>query len=217
MCFSPTASFSTAALTGLIGIVTLTRVSSIRELPLALVPLFFGLQQSIEGLLWLTLPSTPEGADPYGLVGFYLVFSQMFWPVFAPLSVWLVEPDRRRRQLMLILLAVGIAVSASLFWGLARGAHAASIIDMHIVYVTEVPSNNLVAAGYLAATGLALVLASNRVIAALGVVVLIGSGVAYLFYWEAFQSVWCFFAAASSLLLLLHFQQMRQGRGRTAS
>jgi hypothetical protein len=40
---------------------------------------------------------------------------------------------------------------------------------------------------------------------ALGAIILIGSVVALAFYWEAFVSVWCFFAAAASGAILFRF------------
>jgi hypothetical protein len=64
MCFSPLASFTTAALTGVIGVVAIGRVARPSELPLAAIPLFFGVQQAIEGGLWLVLPAAPTGAWP---------------------------------------------------------------------------------------------------------------------------------------------------------
>jgi hypothetical protein len=39
-----------------------------------------------------------------------------------------------------------------------------------------------------------------------------GSAVAYAFYWKSFVSVWCFFAAAGSVLILLHFERSRRQR-----
>ena len=39
---------------------------------------------------------------------------------------------------------------------------------------------------------------------------LTGSLVAYLFYWQAFQSVWCFFAAGGSVVILGHFEHSRR-------
>lgn len=212
MCFSATASFTTAALTGAIGILTLTRHRRPQELSLALVPLIFSAQQALEGVLWLALPATPAGADPAALVSLYLFFAQVFWPVYAPLAIALAEPDPRRRRPMSALLAVGFAVAAFLSWGLATHPHAATIIDGHIAYVTEVPHLPLVALAYGAATCLPMLLSSERAIVAMGAVVLVGSGLAYLLYWEAFQSVWCFFAAAASALLLFHFQALQARR-----
>jgi hypothetical protein len=43
----------------------------------------------------------------------------------------------------------------------------------------------------------------------MGVIVFVGSVASYAFYYHAFVSVWCFFAAASSILLLVHFYRLR--------
>ena len=50
MCFSAQASFVTAAITGAIGIVSLTRVNEPRELPFASIPLLFALQPAVEDI-----------------------------------------------------------------------------------------------------------------------------------------------------------------------
>lgn len=83
MCFSAPASFATAVVTGVIGIVAISRTTQRRELPLALVPLIFAIQQGIEGVLWLTLPEDTPAVSFGGLVNAYLFFAQVFWPVFA--------------------------------------------------------------------------------------------------------------------------------------
>jgi hypothetical protein len=69
---------------------------------------------------------------------------------------------------------------------------------------------------YLAATGLPLLLSSRCTVFALGVVIIAGSVAAYIFYWEAFVSVWCFFAAAASVVILMYFEQSRRTRVRVA-
>jgi hypothetical protein len=45
----------------------------------------------------------------------------------------------------------------------------------------------------------------------------VGSIVAYAFYWEAFLSVWCFFAAAGSVVILAHFEHARRTRFQLAA
>src|SRR5581483_3260676 len=137
MCFSATASFLTAGMTGAVGIISLRKANGSRELPLAATPIFFALQQSIEGLLWLNLPSAPDGPISTALTFLFLFLAEVFWPVFAPVAVLLTEPRRRRRQLMTLCLAVGMGVSAYLLWELVAGSHGADIVDGHIVYVTE--------------------------------------------------------------------------------
>lgn len=215
MCFSPLASFITAGVTGTIGIVAVTRVSEPRELPLAAAPILFAVQQSIEGLLWLTLPSAPDGAVAHGLTLLFLFFAEVFWPVYAPLTVLLIEPDERRRRLICLCLAIGAVTAAYLLWTILSRDPTALIVDGHIVYGPKAPPSVALALGYLAATGLPLILSSRRTIVALGTIILIGCVTAYAFYWEAFLSVWCFFAAAASMVILGHFEwaQRRQIAG----
>ena len=67
---------------------------------------------------------------------------------------------------------------------------------------------------YLVATSFPLFLSSQRTMLTLGAIILAGSAVAYLLYWEAFVSVWCFFAAAASIVILGHFELSRRYRFR---
>jgi hypothetical protein len=209
VCFSPAASFVTAGLTAAIGLVALTRVNHWREAPLAATPILFAVQQTIEGLLWLHLPMSPDGRVTTDLTLLFLMFAQVLWPVYAPLAVWFIEPSERRRRWLLALLAVGVAVSAWLLWGLLTGAHEARIGDQHIVYSTRDGHPIALGLGYLAATSLPLLISSRQAVIVLGVIVLVGCVTAYVFYLQAFQSVWCYFAAAGSVVLLAHFQWAR--------
>ncbi len=76
----------------------------------------------------------------------------------------------------------------------------------HIVYVTEYRYSDAIGVAYLAATGLPLLMSSQRTVVVLGAIVLAGLVVAYALYWEAFVSIWCFFAAAASVTILCHFE-----------
>ncbi|WP_420871212.1 DUF6629 family protein [Mesorhizobium jarvisii] len=64
----------------------------------------------------------------------------------------------------------------------------------------------------MAGTALPLMLSTQRMVVALGGIVLVGLVVAYALYWEAFVSVWCFFAAAASIMIVLHFKRVDQSR-----
>ena len=55
MCFSATASFMVGGSLTLLGAVMLKRVTHKAELPFAAIPLLFGIQQVIEGMLWLSI------------------------------------------------------------------------------------------------------------------------------------------------------------------
>ena len=212
MCFSATASFVTAGMTSVVGIVSLNRVKDRRELPLAATPLLFAFQQCVEGLLWLDLPLAPGGAAAHGLTFLFLFFAEVLWPVYASIAVLLIEPDQRRRRLMLVCFAIGVGVSAQMLWSIATRPYGAVILEDHIVYLTGYTPSFAFGLAYLAATGLPLMLSSHRTVLVLGAIILVGSAVAFVFYWEGFTSVWCFFAAAASLVILGHFEWSRRLR-----
>lgn len=212
VCFSASASFVTAAIVGAIGFATLRRVRERRAIMLAFAPLLFAAQQSVEGLLWLALPRAPDGPASTALTIAFLFFAEVWWPVYTPFAVLLIEPTAVRRRAMLLCLAVGIGVAAYMSWGLANWTHRAHILDGHIVYASEYPSANPALLLYLAATALPLLLASHGTVRLLGVIVFIGAAIAHTVYREAFVSVWCFFAAAASVIVLGHFERVHRQR-----
>ncbi len=213
MCFSPEASFATAAVTGAIGVVCLLRTRRVSELPLAAAPLVFAAQQAIEGLLWLNLPSAPGGGASGALVIAFLFMAEVFWPTYAPLAAWLAEPDAKRRALMAPLILLGVGVSAMLLWYLGAQPHGARIVAGHILYWTEPKHSTLIALAYLAAVILPLLISSQRAVFAFGLVVLVGAASAYIAYRTAGESVWCYFAATGSAVLLFHFEWARRRAG----
>ena len=210
MCFSASASFTAAGVISAIGVAAVTRVSQPRELPLALMPVLFGVQQAVEGALWLCLPNCSPAEAP-GLILAFLLIAQVVWPTYLPATVLLVEPDRRRRLAMFALLALGAGVSIALLFGLLIRPPTASVDHAHIVYRTFGHYPEWGKFAYLSATTLPLLLSSRRTLNILGGVILIGAMVAYTAYWQAFVSIWCFFAAAASVVVLAHFQWVRRG------
>lgn len=205
MCFSAAASFIAAGVTGVIGIGCLARTRSARDLPLALMPLLFAAQQSVEGLLWLELPVAPDAARATLLTKIFLLFAKAFWPAYVPLTVLLVEPDARRRRVMQAIAAGGIVVGLFFLRDVAAVDHPAAIIGSHIVYDAHPHLPWSISALYILTTCAAPLLSSHAAIRALAMIVTIGATITYAAYWHAFTSVWCFFAAAASVVLLLYF------------
>lgn len=209
MCFSETASFTAAGVTFVVGAVTLSRVDTLRALPLASMPMIFAAQQAIEGTLWVELPVSPNGSAVSGLSFLFLFFAYVFWPVYVPLAVLSLETTQRFRRMQMACAAIGLAVGAHFLWWLVTHPLGASIQSEHIVYNSGYRATLPIEVAYMAATGLPLVLSSHRWVLWLGAAIVAGSAIAFLFYWEAFVSVWCFFAAAISAGILGHFQYRR--------
>ncbi len=212
MCFSAEASFLAAAVTGAAGVVALTRVSKAREVPLALIPLAFATQQLMEGGLWLTLPVAPAGGLSSFLTQAFLVYGLAFWPVFAPFAAWSIETAPRRRTAIAVCMVLGAALAIYLTTTVLTVQHTSCISGGHILYSVETGSPLSLGLLYLLATGVALAISSHRAVALLGAIVIVGSVTAHFFYWNAFISVWCFFAAAASGVIVFHFERARMAR-----
>ncbi|MGD9668148.1 MAG: DUF6629 family protein [Hyphomicrobiaceae bacterium] len=213
MCFSAPASFAAAAVTGMIGIACVAKSGRLREMPLAAMPLLFAAQQIVEGVLWLTLPVAPDGAEASLLTLVFLLYAKVLWPVYAPLSVALLEADAWRRRLMWAIVVSGAAVGGYFLPSIIRQDHSASILGGHIAYAGPELVPSWIAVSYFLSTCVALLLSSVGAIRVLGLLVTVGAAITYAFYWDAFTSVWCFFAAAASIVLYSHFAA--QARSRT--
>jgi uncharacterized protein DUF6629 len=213
MCFSATASFTAAAVVGSIGAVTLWKAGKLGDramLPIAAFPALFAAQQTIEGFLWLDLARPAASACRPFLTHAFTAYAEVFWPVFAPLAAWLIEPVRWRRHLIGICLAVGVALSAYLLWKMLGNPYAASAATGHIVYSNGVTYPKGIEIPYVLATTISLLLSSHRMIQLLAIVILGGFAVAYWSYHQSYISVWCFFAAISSLIVYLFVYRAAQ-------
>lgn len=209
MCFSAEASFAAATTTSVLGVYCLSRSRGSREWLIAAMPLVFGAQQAVEGLLWLSLPAGAAGCASSGLTLGFLSIAHGVWPVYASLAALLAEPSGRRRRLMAANLALGAGLAGYLMWGLITHAPQASLARRHIIYSTGQPEPVGVAMVYLGVICLPLLLSSRSGVAAMGVIVLFGAIAAFIFYDAGFQSIWCYFAALASLMLAFDFRRRR--------
>jgi hypothetical protein len=210
MCFSATASFISFGITGIVGVATVARSAKGRDLAFAAVPLFFAVQQFVEGALWLNLPFAPDAVSAFSLTYVFVLMAKVFWPAYAPLAVYLMEPPGNRRRWITACVVAGFAAALYYFAALLETPPEASIQSGHIVYSAATTQLGLYGLAYLAGTCIAPLLSSHRIIVLFGAVVIAGSAITYFFYWEAFTSVWCFFAAAASIVILVHFERIRR-------
>lgn len=177
---------------------------------MAAFPLLFGIQQWLEGMVWLTLES---GGDvrPYAL-GF-LFFAFFLWPFWVPLATWQLESVARRRAWLAWITLLGLLFGALLYLPLVLdGSRMQAMIVQHsIAYPARMITDELVprpvcCALYVMLTSLPLLFSSMRALRPLGILVLISTLVSLYFFRYAFVSVWCLFAALLSLYLLHFFR-----------
>lgn len=204
MCFSATASFVAAAGLLAAGLVAVRRVRRVQELPLALIPALFGLQQLVEGGVWLTL--THDAAQYNScLTNVFSGFSQVLWPVLVPLAVLLVEAVPWRRTVLVAFVAAGVAVAFFLGVAMVREPVVSLLQGGHIVYVFPHARVGPATALYLLGVCVAPLLSSHRALRFFGLAATLSMFGAYAVYSTWFISVWCFFAAAMSGIVLMHF------------
>ncbi len=209
MCFSPEVSFGAAAVLFPTGVYCLHTAA--RRCPrlwaMALVPCVFGVQQAVEGVVWIGLHS---GDHPLTTAAarVYLFFALAFWPIWFPLAAVLAEPPGRRRAFLAAWAAVSLGWLAVYLPALTGSDGRAAHVCHHSVRYEYPDAAFPESAGWVF-RGVYLIFASaplligsaRRVLAvpvALGVA---AAGVAAVLYDHAYTSVWCLFAAVLSASL----------------
>jgi hypothetical protein len=204
MCFSASASFIVGGSLTVLGAVTMKRAKSRAELPFAAIPLLFGIQQIIEGVLWLSFyydAAQLETVTTY----IFTIFSHVLWPIYMPFAFGSMEQEPWRRKAIWGFRFIGVVVGIYLLV-LIVTLPLTAVADEHIIYVSphfyQLPMMIL----YIAATCLASFFSSYALIRLFGLMTLFLFLVAFWFYTEAFFSVWCFFAAILSAIIYLFFR-----------
>ncbi|QMV17644.1 hypothetical protein GOB94_02185 [Granulicella sp. 5B5] len=205
MCFSATANFVGSGVLGAVGVVTLTQVKHRRELLFASLPTLFALHQFIEGFVWLGLDGYLSQQVVHDMGAAFVLYAQGLLPFLMPLSVMLFEETRARRRAMMPLVVLGGLLTLYMLWGLAAYPLQVSVEQHSIVYVNYATNHTWVAVLYVIATCGSLFLSKVPVMVAfgaanLGILLVVMAVKRY-----AGTSVWCAYAAAASVIILMYF------------
>ena len=211
MCFSATASFAAGAVLAVIGTATMQRVSRPAEVAYAAIPALFALQQFVEGGLWLTFPDKAPHLNSV-LTHVYSFFSHVLWPIFVPLAVLLIEPDRWRRRIIGGIGGAGAVAVAGLyllyFWGM--DPTTSQVVDGHMLYISPHFFIRPILVLYILGTCVSSLVSSHAAVRLFGLAASASLIAAYAFYAFWFISVWCFFAAIMSATIFLYFRRDRR-------
>lgn len=202
MCFSATASFVAGGTLTATGALTLSKAKTKKELPLGSIPLLFGIQQAVEGVVWVSFGSTVINTIAANV---FLFFAYVLWPLYVPVAVLLVETHPIRRKILQAFSVVGLAIGMYLIYFLVIEPGKAHILNQSIAYDFRHVYDLLYVAPYVIVTTVSGIVSSHRVLNFFGVATLIAFFVSQWFYSVNFISVWCFFAAILSVLVLWHF------------
>ena len=213
MCFSAQASFAASAALIFISALCFKKAQNNNQRLLASGPLFFGIQQFLEGLVWVTLNSGDSSSAVHmcSVYGF-LSFAYIFWPLYVPFTTYLFEKDPMRKKIELGLLALGTLIATTGLLTLTLFDYTANALDHHIVYeyipsFTTLSASTLTTIQYILLALYMLVIVGSMVISTtpymwlMGLLIALGFIVAQILFTVAFGSVWCFFGALASMVI----------------
>ncbi len=178
------------------------------DMPVAVIPLLFGVQQLIEGVIWLSLghhASSLNSTMTYG----YSLFAFVLWPIFIPFAIRLWEPQPRRQKMLYFFQAAGLAVGGYLLYSHTATPVTAAIVKNNIVYNNSHFFGAWVIGFYFVATIGSCLFSSDRTLKLFGVLAFTAALVAYWVHATAFVSIWCFFAAILSVMIYIVITRKR--------
>ena len=220
MCFSATASFGASAVLGVTGIIAVAKAKTNPQRLFATIPLIFAVQQFSEGLLWISFKNAEIASWQSLITYIYLIFAMAVWPVWIPLTIRLLEKDARNKRIMNVLLGIGVVVAVCVVLVLALypvqamtpeclscPLSSSPSFNQHIHYRFTFPPipKGLIGAFtvlYILATVITPFISGIKKMKWLGFVFLASYLLAVILYNGFVISVWCFFAALLSFVVL---------------
>lgn len=207
MCFSATASFTTGTILLFTWIVTLYQVKHKSSILFASIPLIFGIQQIIEGLVWISFDSTFF----HSVVVYMFVFiAYVFWPIYVPIAIFFIEKENFRRRILLFISALWTIVWIYIFIHILYAWVTSIIISHSICYQVPISYPFVSFSLYFLSVCLWIIVSSSQKIRIFGTSVLISFFIAHIFYPETSFSVWCFFSAALSIIIYIHMKDLKK-------
>lgn len=205
MCFSAPASFTSTVVLSIVGVLTIIKSREKRELLFASIPLLFAAQQFIEGLLWLELESGYDIRQYSVLTHLYTIFVGIFWSIIPTLSLLMIEPVKLRKNIMKLILSIGVFIAIYTIDKILQFPVAAKITDYCISYEYPTKQPHIMLLMYVIATCSAFLVSSYGIIRFLGIINITAFTATYYFYNYDLASVWCFFAALISGFIYFYF------------
>ena len=217
MCFSATASFTASALLVPAGLYCL-KEARYAEKPywlLAVMPLLLGIQQFVEGQLWLAMAADDVLAQRYYALGF-MFFSHFFWLFWVPVLCYFFEDSEWRKRVFLAMAVIGAMFGLSMFLPvLINESWLAVVIVKHsITYDARLIYDNIMPEiiprlVYAFIVVMPLLMSSEKTLQIfVWIITATVIGTAWVFS-HAYVSTWCFFAAIGSLYVFYVFLPKR--------
>ncbi len=207
MCLSAPVSFTASAVLAAVGTALVCRIQSKRLLPLALIPFFFAVQQLAEGIVWLYLSGGPHPAMREAAKDVFVFFAYIFWPLWVPASLWAVERNSLRKQILAACFGIALALVSFLICLIPHVEAAAYRFSIHYLVANESQyplADRFRSIGvfyYAVAALLPLFVSTLKRAWVLGICVTVAGIAIHVIDNMLFVSLWCFFSALISISL----------------
>ena len=214
MCFSSSASFTVAAVLLPLGIGAVRYCQDHQRtdlVPLALSPVFFAVQQALEGVVWLGIDGGGASSLLHGAALGYLFFAYAFWLGWLPfcaLRIGAMGEATPRRWLLHALLVLGLLGGAGLWLPLMLDGALfhPEVVHGSLAYNTTLVLERWINLGFGSSIYALVIVAPLMITPSLrlrgfGAMVLLAFLITHLAYGYAFASVWCMFSAVFSSAL----------------
>jgi len=215
MCFSAAGSFALSGVLAGTGATAMAVNRSRAQRLFAGIPLVFAAQQAAEGVVWLTIADPAQATLQRLAVAGFLGIAVVIWPVWCPLSLCLAEGNPARRRVLTVMSWIGGAVSVGALALLIRWQPVAMVAGQSIQYVHEASAlGRFTVLVYAVAALLPFFVSTTTLARTIGTTFVVSLVVTIVVYREALTSVWCFFAAIlSGLILVAVLKKRREARG----
>lgn len=207
MCFSAEVSFAAAAILLPAGVAATQRAykTDRRYVPIAALPLLFGVQQALEGAVWMSAENA-QLVEQFSLA--YMFFSWLAWPVWVPFSVYFLEPARRKPMFVILAILGGVLGGTQYF---PYFAHDDWLVTTFLGQAISYGGNEIfdyiigreaTYALYVSVVIGSLLLSSHSHIRIFGLLAFMVLVITYIFFAYAYISVFCFGGGLMSLYLI---------------
>jgi hypothetical protein len=206
LCFSPEADLVGGVIVTAIGIDAFRHATMPKERLLASIPFVLAAHSFIEAFVWSSLRGGVSADVGRTMTWVYLAIAFGVIPVLIPLAVAALEPNPVNPRTM-VFTTLGAAVAGVLLYSVIRGPVTATIEGHHISYDVALNRGGLLVALYVVATCGSLLASRHVHVQRFGTVNLLAVGALIVIDQTAFVSLWCAWAAITSVCIALHLRR----------
>ena len=209
MCFSAEVSFVSAGVLAIAGGVSAKKaIPNSRYFLLAVTPFIFGIQQFLEGMVWMGV----NHQDAFLMNTFsaaYLFFAFCFWLVWFPMVAYSLEAIKWKKSMFLALVVIGVIFGLYTWLPVFFGVGPRKLIDTSVCGKSlcyNFASGGIVpglAREYIyALLAILYVFCSDTLFRKFWLIVLTAAAITIMVQLYAIASVWCFFSGMASIYII---------------